>query len=213
MVRNFVRDAAITWRYGGPPQAWDALGRRVIRRVCTRERALLLEDDLATPLPPAPDADLQIRSFADRDRRLIGRAVTTRMLDRFDLTAAPGRTCLVAWRGTRPVGYTWVTESGALPASLPMKLPPDATYSWGLWVDPRERGRGVGSALVRARLARSRERGYRRSWRLVMAGNRPALRAGEKASGGRSRVLGTVTYRALLGRRRMRYEPIGPARA
>jgi GNAT superfamily N-acetyltransferase len=74
-------------------------------------------------------------------------------------------------------------------------------------VDPRERGRGVGSALVSARLSAARERGHRRAWRVIAPENRPSLRTIEKSSGGAARVVGSLTYVTFFGRMRLRYEP------
>jgi ribosomal protein S18 acetylase RimI-like enzyme len=180
---------------------------RVVYRLYRREGAVLFEQELApSDDGPAP-AGVAIRPLADRDWRHVARALTTRSLERLRRNARGGSVCLAAWRGERPVGFTWVSEPHTAPESLPVPLPSDATYGWDLWVDPRERGRGVGSALVRARLAYARERGYRRAWRIVTDHNRPALRTHEKTAGIAARVLGRVTYNTFLGRSRVRYHP------
>jgi ribosomal protein S18 acetylase RimI-like enzyme len=207
VLQDFRRDAAITWGYGGPRQLWDAFLWRVVYRVYRREGAVLFEQDLTAAIEQSTPAAVQIRPLADRDWGPIAGALTSRAFERFHRNALGGSVCLVAWRGEQPVGHTWLSEPGTAPASLPIPLPSDATYGWDLWVDPRERSRGTGSALVRARLRYARERGYRRTWRIVTDHNRPALRTLEKSSGGGLRVLGRVTYATFLGRNRARYQP------
>jgi ribosomal protein S18 acetylase RimI-like enzyme len=205
-LHDFRRDAAITWDYGGPAEIWRAFLDRTIHRLYRRRRGILFEEDLTAVREDGPPPGVEIRVLADRDWEPVARAVTTRALDRFRRNTMPGNTCLVAWRGERPVGFTWLSEPRPTLA-LPAPLPSDAVYGWGLWVDPRERRRGVGSALVRARLVYTRKRGFRRAWRIILEDNRPAFRTIERSSGGDARVLGTVLYVTFLGRMRIRYEP------
>jgi len=206
-LHDFRRDAAITWGYGGLWEIRKAFLRRAVYRLYRRRRGLLFEEDLTEVSEAPPPAGVELRVLADRDWASLTGALTTRSLKRFRRHMTPQNTCLVAWRGERPVGYTCLSEPGATVEELPLPLPPDAVYGWNLWVDPRERRRGVGSALVRARLAYARERGFRRAWRILIDGNRPALRTLERSSGGRARVLGSVHYVTFLGRKRARYEP------
>jgi GNAT superfamily N-acetyltransferase len=206
-LHDFRRDAAITWDYGGPAAIWSALLDRTIRRLYRRQRGILFEEDLTAVREERPPPGVEIRVLADRDWEPVARALTTRAFARFRRNTMPGDTCLVAWRGERPVGFTWMSEPGRKLESLPVPLPSDAVYGRDLWVDPRERRRGVGSALVRARLAYTRQRGFRRTWRIILEDNRPAFRTLERSSGGDARVLGTVLYVTFLGRMRIRYEP------
>ena len=201
----------MTWSYGAWREVWQAFLERTIYRLYRRRTGVLFEEDLAEVSQGSSPAGVEVRVLGDRDWESITGALTTRSLKRFGRRMTPGNTCLVAWRGERPIGYTWLSEPGAtletLPLPLPLPLPPDTIYGWDLWVDPRERSRGVGSAVTRARLAFARERGFRRAWRIVLDGNRPALRTLERSSGGGARALGKVVYVTLLGRTRARYEP------
>jgi ribosomal protein S18 acetylase RimI-like enzyme len=167
----------------------------------------LFEADLAELSQAQPPAGIEVRALGDGDWARLAGALTTRSLERIRRHSTPGNTCFVAWRGERPLGFAWISEPGTTHESLPLRVPPDVVYGWDLWVDPRERCRGVGSALVRARLAYARERGFQRSWRIVMDGNESALRTLERSSGARARVLGQVIYATSLGRTRVRYEP------
>jgi GNAT superfamily N-acetyltransferase len=206
-LRDFRRDTAITWRYGGLPALWEALLERTVYRLYRRQRGILFEEDLTILSERPPPAGVVIRALADRDWGPVAHAVTTRSVERFRGRARSGSTCLVAWQGERPVGYTWLSDPESTPESLPVSVPPGAVYGWGLWVDPRERGRGVGTALATARGIYARERGVRRAWRVIADENRAAIRTLEKSSDGRARALGKVTYVTFLGRLRGRYEP------
>jgi ribosomal protein S18 acetylase RimI-like enzyme len=202
----------MTWSYGGLREIWEAILERTIYRLYRRRTGHLFEEDLTEVSQAPPPVGVEVRVLGDRDWPSITGALTTRALKRFGRHMTPRNTCLIAWRGERPVGYTWLSEPGATleeleEVLLPLPLPPDAVYGWDLWVDPRERSRGVGSALVRARLACARERGFLRAWRIVIDGNQPALRTLERSSGGGARVLGKVVYMTFLGRMRARYEP------
>jgi GNAT superfamily N-acetyltransferase len=206
-LQHFRRDATITWRYGGLPAIWEALLQRTAYWLYRRESGVLFEQDVARVSERPAPAGVEIRVLADRDWGALAQTLTTRSLERLRRRAMPGSTCLVAWRGGRPIGYTWISEPEARPESLPVSLPSGVFYGWDLWVEPPERGRGVGSALARARVVYARERGARRAWRVIVDENRPALRTLEKSSGGRARALGKVTYVTFLGRVRRRYEP------
>ncbi len=83
----------------------------------------------------------------------------------------------------------------------PLPLPEDAVYLWDLYVIPEERNRGVGSALMSARLQHARGAGFRRAWRVVDAGSRPVLRILQRSAGGGARIAGEVAL-LKVGRRR-----------
>ena len=206
-LHDLRRDAALTWSYGGLREIKEALLNLAVYRLYRRRTGLLFEDDLTGLTQAPPPAGVEVRVLCDRDWASITGALTTRSLKRFGRQMTPQNTCFIAWDGERLIGYTWLAESGAPVEELPLPLPPDVTYGWDLWVDPRERRRGVGAALVRARLAYGRERGYPRAWRIVIDDNRPALRAIERGSGGAARLLGKVVYVTILGRPRARFEP------
>ncbi len=212
-LHDFRRDLALTWSYGGWREIREAFLQRAVYRLYRRRTALLFEEDVTRVSQVRLPAGVEVRVLGDRDWASITGALTTRVLKRFRRNLTPWNTCLVAWRGERPVGYTWFSEPGATVEELPLRLPPDAAYGWDLWVDPRERRRGVGSALVRARLAYARERGFVRAWRIVIDSNLPALRTIERGGVGDARVLGKVVYVTLLGRMRARYVPSETGRA
>lgn len=65
---------------------------------------------------------------------------------------------------------------------------------------------GPARALVSARLALARSRGYRVGWRLVSPDNRASLRTAEKT--GKVKIVGELSYVRILGRlypREIRY--------
>jgi GNAT superfamily N-acetyltransferase len=206
-LSDLRRDAVMTWSYGGAREIREAFLERTLHRLYRRRTGLLFEEDTAAASQAPPPDGVEVRTLANGDWAGIAAGLTTRALDRLRRDMTPGNTCLVAWRGERAVGYTWLSEPGAAREELPLPLPPDVVYGRDLWVDPRERSRGVGSALVRARLAHARARGFPRSWRIVIDGNRPALRTLERSSGGGARLLGKVHYVTCLGRTRKRYQP------
>jgi ribosomal protein S18 acetylase RimI-like enzyme len=197
----------LTWSYGGLREVYRTLLRRA-RRLYHRRAGLLFEEDLtrgneATPPPPG----VEVRVLGDGDWPAVTRALTTRARRRIVSYMTPENTCFIAWREGRPVGFAWLSEPSAERHELPIPLPRDVAYGWDLWVDPRERRHGVGSALVRARLAHARERGFPLAWRVVIETNRPALRTLERSSGGAVRVVGKIRYLTFLGRTRVTYEP------
>lgn len=108
-------------------------------------------------------ADLAIRAEEERDRARVyeiqaaafGRRGEADLVERLRAEARP-QLSLVAERAGRVVGHVFFSpvelecEAGGVPAA---GLAPVA-------VDPAEQGRGAGSALVRAGLERSPERGW-----------------------------------------------------
>lgn len=80
---------------------------------------------------------------------------------------------ILARVGTAPAGSVMYSDYGATD-------PRDCSL-YGMWVDPRFRGSGVGRALVDAVIAQARAGGKRRVVLHVVAGNEPASRLYERA--------------------------------
>lgn len=185
----------------------EAILYRTVHRLYRRDRFLLVESSLPGDDGGSSVPGVEIRPLEDSDWDPLGQLMTTRKIERFRNRSERGRTCFVAWRGGRPIGYSWVSERVDPEIEhYPLPLPSDCVYGWDLYVNRDERGGGVGSALARARLRHARERGFARAWRLLEASNAPALRTIQKSSLG-VRVLGEVTFVKLLGRVRARDGP------
>jgi GNAT superfamily N-acetyltransferase len=118
---------------------------------------------------------------------------------------------LVAWRGSRPVGYGWVaTEMRPEVSQCPLELPAEAAYLWDLYVVPAERRSGVGSALASERLRAARGLGRTEGWRMITPGNTASLGT-LRRSGASTRVVGRIRYLKLGSRLFARFTPCPPA--
>ncbi len=199
-----LHDLAAARARGG----WRAAGRElrswVYERVFRHGRLVVMEQDLewVPEIPPPPG--VQIRRLepatAAGDWRALAELTGARGLRRFRNALDRGRVCLVAWRDDHAIGYAWLADRvEADVETFPVPLPPGVAYAGTLFVRVDERRRGVGSALVSARLREARARGHRRAWRVADPANQAALRTIEGGSGGRNRVVGTLLYAKLLG--------------
>src|SRR5262249_54030383 len=129
-------------------------------------------------------------------------------IELFRKRLAAGRTCLLAWRDSEPIGYTWISERmGPDVTACKLPLPAHAAYFYDLYVIPAERSSGVGTALVSARLRLARERGFAEGWRTVSVENGASLRTAEKTSGNGTRIVGEMTYVKVLDRIFPRFTP------
>ena len=176
-IRSLPSDLAVAWRTDGRAglRALLPIGRLYIRR-----HFLVIEQELREVIEVAPPPGVEIEP-AGEDCARLRPILRSRQLALFDRRLAAGRTCLIATREGRPVGYTWISERVDLALEHhPLALPPDAAYLWDLFVVKDERGSGIGSALVSARLALARSRGHRVGWRLGSPDNRASLRTAEK---------------------------------
>lgn len=99
-----------------------------------------------------------------------------------------------------PVGWALVRlESPVTVEERGLTVRFDGAYLWGLFVDPRERGRGVGSALVAAASEFAASDRVRSAYALVAAENEASRRAFERV--GYDRVEVVSRYRLpLVGR-------------
>ncbi|MBA2565135.1 MAG: GNAT family N-acetyltransferase [Gemmatimonadetes bacterium] len=212
-VRKYVRDmrtlpgdARLAWRLEGPPGVWREIAARSFYRVFRSGRFLVVEQELADVARRPPPPGVSIRRLDELELPVLATIVTARTLERFGDHLADGGICLVAWRGNRPVGYTWISRRMVGEAdALQLPLPADACYGWGLYVIPGERRGGVGTALVSARLAAGREEGFRTSWRAIRVDNRPSIRTLEKTAARGTSVLGEMSYVKVLARFHTRY--------
>jgi ribosomal protein S18 acetylase RimI-like enzyme len=196
-------------RVGGVEAARKAVRYRTIDRLYRRDKLLLIENRFSNDGEGHSVPGVEIRILEEADWSPLGQSSTMRTIKRFQERVKRGRTGLVAWRGDLPIGYTWISQR--LDPDIeyyPLSPPADAVYGWDLYVNRDERNRGVGSALVAARLEYARELGFRRMWRLVAPDNAPALRTLEKP-GSQVRLLSEVVFVSVLGRMRRQYEVSG----
>ena len=156
-----------------------------------------------------PPSGLRISRLVLEDFPALGSIVTQRELNAFARQLAEGMIGLVAWRGGRPIGYTWVSGR-LLPFMIPfpLALPSNAAYLFNLYVLPSERSSGVGSALVSARLELARGLGFQEGWRMISPSNGASLRTVEKTAGHGTRLVGQVRYVRVLARVRTWYQPV-----
>jgi GNAT superfamily N-acetyltransferase len=151
---------------------------------------------------------VNIRSIEEEDWLPLSGMVMYRTLARFRALVAAGRHGLVAWRGSKPIGYGWVAERiGPDVTICPLELPPYASYLWDLYVVPEERSNGVGSALASARLCKARELGFREGWRMISPLNAPSLRTLANSGDG-ARMVGELRYVKFLSRTHSRFTPV-----
>lgn len=208
--RSLPADLALAWRLAGSRGIRDELRERTLSLLFRRARFLVFAQELARMRPLDPPAGVTISAFEGPDWSSLAEIVPRRDLDRFAEWAERGRVCLVARRDGRPVGYTWYTsrlERDIEYYDLP--LPAGATYGWKLYVVPAERDRGIGTALVAARLRHALERGFSEAWRIVNVKNSAALRTVAK-SGALShgaRCVGELRWFQVLGFSRARLIP------
>jgi len=194
-LRTLPGDAMLAWRNEGWSGVWDQIRIRSVRRVFRRIRLYVIEQALDSFREVDEPAGITISRFDGPDWSRLDSILGRRRLRRCQTLAARGRICLVAWRGDRPVGYTWISEQVEPDLeAFPIPLPHDAAYLWDLYVLPYERGHHIGSALTSARLAHVRRLGYRFGWRMVEITNRASLRTVARTVGPGSHVAGQLTW-------------------
>jgi GNAT superfamily N-acetyltransferase len=200
-------DIRLLYRRGGWREVREAVADRTFHRLYRAGRLLVIAQDLDRIREVPPPAGVLIRRLDDGDWPGLATLVPARDLDRFRRIVAGGHTCLLAWRGREPVGYTWLARRLAPEVTMfPLPLPPTAAYLWDVYVPPAERSTGIGSALVAARLRRARDAGFREGWRIIAPSNRPSLRTVDKTAGN-GRVVGEIRFVKVLSRLFAHYEP------
>jgi GNAT superfamily N-acetyltransferase len=207
--RTFLGDARLAYRSEGLSGVWSAFAERSLFRVLRTGRMVVF----AQPLDTVPDiklpAGVTIAPIGEGDWPAVATLVGQRELQRFRSLLTRGRHCLVAWRGSRPVGYGWVAGQVGPDVTvwpLPLSFPAHAAYLYNLYVVPSERGSGIGSALASARLHTARSLGFREGWRMVAPTNEASLRTMER-SANTTRTVGEVRYIKLLSRTYARFTP------
>jgi GNAT superfamily N-acetyltransferase len=186
----------------------NEIAHRTLWAVFRWNRLWVLEQDVSGMREVPPPAGVTIEQFHGEWSEL-GEIAPRRELHAFEQAAAKGRTCLVARREGRPIGYTW-TSFAIEPAveRFDIPLPSDTAYGWKLYVVPSERNSGTGTALVSARLGFARAHGRTRGWRVIAPANAPSLRTATKVSHGGPRRIGTVYHLQLGPLKLTRFVPL-----
>jgi len=201
VIREFIRDSAAAWAghgFGGLVQEWREW---IVFPVFRHGNLIVIEQDLEGHRPERLPQGVTIDRKSDADDWTgFASIANRRMIARMRRAMIRGRNCIVARRGGRIIGYTWISDRVDTDLELfPIPLPKDAAYGWNLYVTPTERNTGVGSALVRARLNFARMHGFRSMWRAIDARNAPTVRTVEKTWGHGSRIVGELKYVRMFG--------------
>ncbi len=208
--RTFPSDVLLSYRLGGIRSMWDALADRSVHRLIRTGHMVVFAQTLESAPEICPPLGVVIRLLSDDDWAALSRIVTQRSLASFRVLAGNGRHCVIAWRGSEPIGYGWVaTWIGPDVTACPLALPADAAYLWDLYVLPGERSNGVGSALASARIRTARELGFREGWRMIAPSNAASLRTLTK-TGRDTRVVGELRFIKILSSIYSRFSPADP---
>jgi ribosomal protein S18 acetylase RimI-like enzyme len=208
-LRTLPGDALLAHRRDGMNGAWQAVAGRSLHRLVQCGRLLIFSQSLNQRVDVEVPAGVRITRAVAADWPALGRLVGQREVERFGLLLARGRSCLIAWRDGKPVGYAWVAGQMGPDVSLwplPVDVPAGTAYFWNLYVVPRERSSGLGSALAAERLRLAQEAGYREGWRMVAPSNGPSLRTVQKTATG-TRLVGEIRFLQLLGCTYARFIP------
>lgn len=200
-LRTLPHDAALAYRRGGPRDLWTTVAHPSLYCVCRHGHLLILAQPLDAIRQLAPPSGVRIAEATSSDWLALEELVTRRELNGFARRLAAGMMGLIAWRDSRPIGYTWIAKR-LIPSFTPslFELPPNAAYLFDLYVAPQERSGGIGSALSSARLEVARALGFEEGWRMVAPSNAASLRTAEKTGRNGIRVVGEVRYVKFLSR-------------
>lgn len=197
-LRSLVRDVRLGCRTAGLSEYGTQVISETLGRAYQKRRYMVIEQDLRQIQEVRSPEGVEIVSL-DEDLTGVLPILTRRGIARFRKRLGAGRTCLLARRDGRALGYTWISPRVETDIEfLPLALPDDAAYLWDLFVIQSARNLGIGSALTSARLAFARESGFRLGWRAISPDNRPSVRTAEKT--GAVRILGEITYVRRFGR-------------
>lgn len=207
---TFPADAVLAYRNEGLPGLWGAIASRTVYRVVRANRLTIFAQPLQDLPDVAPPDGVAIAHLRPEQIPALSRIAGELDRRRFRRLLEIGCVGLVAWRGSRPVGYAWVATAMRPEVSLcPLVLPADAAYLWDLYVVPAERRSGVGSALAGERLRAARALGKAEGWRMITPDNTASLRTLYR-SGASPRVVGRIRYLKLGGRLFARFTPCPP---
>jgi GNAT superfamily N-acetyltransferase len=205
--RSLPSDVALAYRAGGWQGMRDTIASRTVYRVVRTGHVIVFAQPLGEAPRVEPPPGVSIAPLGESDWPALATLLTSLQLERFRGLTKAGRHCVVAWRGSQPIGYGWVAESlGADVTACTFPLPSDAAYLWDLYVIQGERCNGVGSALASARIQKARALGFREGWRMIAPSNRASLRTLRK-SGDTTRVVGELRFVKVLSRMYVRFTP------
>lgn len=200
-LRTLPHDAALAYRRGGRGDLWTTLAHQSLYCVCRHGHLRIIAQTLDSFREVPPPPGVHITELAPDNWPALDGMVTRRELNGFARRLAAGMVGLVAWRDSRPIGYTWFSER-LLPTLTPclFALPANAAYLFDLYVVPNERSGGVGSALASSRMALARVRGFEEGWRMISPANAASLRTVEKTGGRGIRVVKELRYVKVLSK-------------
>ena len=208
---TFPGDAALGYRNEGLRGVWGAVAPRTIHRVVRASRLTVFAQPLHEIPNVQPPAGVSIARLRLEQIPALSRIAGELDRGRFRRLLEIGCVGLVAWRGSRPVGYAWVaTEMRPEVSQCPLELPANAAYLWDLYVVPAERGSGLGSALASERLRAARGLGRTEAWRMITPDNTASLGTLRRSSAF-TRVVGRMRYFKLGNRLFARFTPYRPA--
>jgi GNAT superfamily N-acetyltransferase len=200
LVRRHFLDSRRAWRTGGTRAVAREWREALIFPLIRHGQGTVVEHDLnhITPTQVPKGVEISIRSGGDSVADF-AHIANARTIHGFERALSRGRTCVTALRSGRVIGFVW--NSLQIESDLeiyPIRLPPQTAYGWGPYVIPSERTRGVGSALVSARLELARSLDCMRSWRLIDADYTPIIRTLGKTLGPDARVVGEIKFVKIL---------------
>ncbi len=156
---------------------------------CEFHRAVITRRPLNTSvdLPPL-DSAVVIRPATLDDLALFNTIVPALRVKRFANRIKSGETCLIAVENNRVIAYVWVAAADSPSTKeVQLKLGAREVYSWGAYVEPEFRSRGIMRALLARRNNWLREQGYETLYGWVERTNirmlKPTGKTGEVAVG------------------------------
>ena len=204
-ARTLPGDLVRSWRVDGVNGVVAQLRQRSLDRIAVRSHSLVIETELQDVRQIPPPKGVSICRFKG-DWTVLGDLVSQRMTPYLSSAARAGRWCLVARRGSEPVGIAWLAPRMDIRFDkFTLPLPADAVYLWMVQVVRTERTNYLGRALASTALCWAQEMGWRRAWMIIDPENRASLRAAAGVMPS-SRVLGSVTRSKLLTRMHSDYE-------